>query len=79
MLRLFWYLVSDRLTRALASCCSAWVTDSWADALSVADQRHVHDLARSLGGRLDVIGHPDAFAALHVRLPQQRSQDTRSA
>jgi K+-sensing histidine kinase KdpD len=53
-------------------------TDS-SDALSVAEQRHVHDLARSLGGRLDVIGHPDAFAGLHVRLPQQRSQDTRSA
>jgi K+-sensing histidine kinase KdpD len=51
-------------------------TDS-SDALSVSDQRHVHDLARSLGGRLDVIGHPDAFAGLHVRLPQQRAQDTR--
>lgn len=45
------------------------------DALSVDDHRHVHELARSLGGRLDVIGHPDSHAGLHVRLPQQRSDD----
>jgi K+-sensing histidine kinase KdpD len=49
------------------------------DNLSVADQRHVHDLARSLGGRLAVIGHPDSHAGLHVRLPQQRADDTRSS
>jgi K+-sensing histidine kinase KdpD len=45
------------------------------DNLSVGDHRHVHDLARSLGGRLDVIGHPDSHAGLHVRLPQQRAED----
>jgi len=45
------------------------------DALSVADHRHVHELARSLGGRLDVIAHPDSHAGLHVRLPQQRTDD----
>jgi hypothetical protein len=45
------------------------------DTLSVADHRHVHELARSLGGRLDVIGHPDSHAGLHVRLPQQRTDD----
>jgi hypothetical protein len=45
------------------------------DTLSVADHRHVHELARSLGGRLDVIGHPDSHAGLHVRLPQQRVDD----
>jgi hypothetical protein len=45
------------------------------DTLSVADHRHVHDLARSLGGRLDVIGHPDSHAGLHIRLPQQRTDD----
>lgn len=49
------------------------------DTLSVGDHRHVHELARSLGGRLDVIGHPDSHAALHVRLPQQRADDTSSA
>ncbi len=49
------------------------------DSLSVGDQRHVHDLARSLGGRLDVIGHPDSHAGLHVRLPQQRDADTQSS
>jgi K+-sensing histidine kinase KdpD len=46
-----------------------------ADSLSVNDQRRVHDLARALGGRLDVIGHPDANAGLWVRLPQQRVAD----
>jgi K+-sensing histidine kinase KdpD len=46
------------------------------DSLSVADHRHVHELARSLGGRLDVIGHPDSHAGLHVRLPQQRASDS---
>jgi hypothetical protein len=45
------------------------------DTLSVADHRHVHELARSLGGRLDVIGHPDSHAGLHIRLPQQRADD----
>lgn len=45
------------------------------DTLSVADHRHVHELARSLGGRLDVIGHPHSHAGLHVRLPQQRVDD----
>ena len=45
------------------------------DTLSVSDQMHVHDLARSLGGRLDVVGHPDANAGLRVRLPQQRGAD----
>jgi K+-sensing histidine kinase KdpD len=45
------------------------------DNLSVGDHRHVHELARSLGGRLDVIGHPDSHAGLHVRLPQQRAGD----
>ncbi|MDQ1467916.1 MAG: hypothetical protein QOH10_2331 [Actinomycetota bacterium] len=45
------------------------------DTLSVGEHRHVHDLARSLGGRLDVIGHPDSHAGLHVRLPQLRAQD----
>lgn len=45
------------------------------DTLSVADQIHVHELARSLGGRLDVVGHPDANAGLRVRLPQQRVND----
>jgi len=45
------------------------------DNLSAGDHRHVHELARSLGGRLDVIGHPDSHAGLHVRLPQQRSND----
>ena len=45
------------------------------DNLSVGDHRHVHELARSLGGRLDVIGHPDSHAGLHVRLPQQRADD----
>ena len=45
------------------------------DTLSVSDHRHVHELARSLGGRLDVIGHPDTHAGLHIRLPQQRSDD----
>jgi signal transduction histidine kinase len=49
------------------------------DTLSVGDQRHVQDLARSLGGRIDVIGHPDSHAGLHVRLPQQRADDPRSA
>ena len=49
------------------------------DNLSVGDHRHVHDLARSLGGRLDVIGHPDSHAGLHVRLPQQRANDTTTA
>jgi K+-sensing histidine kinase KdpD len=48
------------------------------DSLSVGEQRHVHDLARSLGGRLDIIGHPDSHAGLHVRLPQQRADDTRA-
>lgn len=48
------------------------------DSLTVADQRHVHELARSLGGRLDVIGHPDSYAGLHVRLPQQRDRDSHS-
>jgi len=47
-----------------------------ADTLSVTDQMHVHQLARSLGGRLDVIGHPDANAGLWVRLPQQRTADS---
>jgi hypothetical protein len=46
------------------------------DSLSVSDQMHVHELARTLGGRLDVIGHPDANAGLWVRLPQQRSADS---
>jgi hypothetical protein len=46
------------------------------DTLSVADHMHVHALARSLGGRLDVIGHPDSNAGLWVRLPQQRAADT---
>jgi hypothetical protein len=45
------------------------------DTLSVGDHRHVHELARSLGGRLDVIAHPDSHAGLHVRLPQQRTDD----
>jgi K+-sensing histidine kinase KdpD len=45
------------------------------DTLSVGEHRHVHDLARSLGGRLDVIGHPDSHAGLHVRLPQLRAED----
>jgi len=45
------------------------------DNLSAGDHRHVHELARSLGGRLDVIGHPDSHAGLHVRLPQQRAND----
>jgi K+-sensing histidine kinase KdpD len=45
------------------------------DSLSVGEHRHVHELARSLGGRLDVIGHPDSHAGLHVRLPQQRTDD----
>jgi K+-sensing histidine kinase KdpD len=49
------------------------------DSLSVSDQRRVHDLARSLGGRLDVIGHPDAHAGLWVRLPQQRGADSPDA
>jgi signal transduction histidine kinase len=53
-------------------------TDS-SDSLSVEDHRHVHDLARSLGGRLDVIGHPDSHAGLHVRLPQQRADDLPTA
>jgi hypothetical protein len=47
------------------------------DNLTVGDLRHVHELARSLGGRLDVIGHPDTHAGLHVRLPQQRADDAR--
>jgi hypothetical protein len=46
------------------------------DSLTGSDQRHVHELARSLGGRLDVIGHPDSHAGLHVRLPQQRANDS---
>jgi K+-sensing histidine kinase KdpD len=46
------------------------------DSLSVRDQMHVHELARTLGGRLDVIGHPDANAGLWVRLPQQRAADS---
>lgn len=45
------------------------------DTLSVGDLGHVHELAKSLGGRLDVIGHPDTHAGLHVRLPQQRAND----
>lgn len=45
------------------------------DALSVGEHRHVHELARSLGGRLDVIGHPESHAGLHVRLPQLRDDD----
>jgi signal transduction histidine kinase len=45
------------------------------DSLSVDEHRHIHELARSLGGRLDVIGHPDSHAGLHVRLPQQRADD----
>ncbi len=49
-----------------------------ADVFSVNDHRYVHELARSLGGRLDVIGHPESHAALHVRLPQQRSVDRRA-
>jgi K+-sensing histidine kinase KdpD len=49
------------------------------DNLSVGDHRHVHELARSLGGRLDVIGHPDSHAGLHVRLPQQRANDSATA
>ena len=49
------------------------------DSLTGADQRHVHELARSLGGRLDVIGHPDSHAGLHVRLPQQRGDDSTAA
>jgi hypothetical protein len=49
------------------------------DALSVSEHRRVHDLARSLGGRLDVIGHPDSHAGLHVRLPQLRADDSRLA
>jgi K+-sensing histidine kinase KdpD len=47
------------------------------DSLSVSDQMHLHELARSLGGRLDVIGHPDTNAGLWVRLPQQRTVDSR--
>jgi len=49
------------------------------DTLSVQDHRHVHDLARSLGGRLDIIGHPDSHAGLHIRLPQQRASDAQAA
>jgi K+-sensing histidine kinase KdpD len=49
------------------------------DNLSVGDHRHIHELARSLGGRLDVIGHPDSHAGLHVRLPQQRANDSATA
>jgi K+-sensing histidine kinase KdpD len=49
------------------------------DNLSVGDHRHIHELARSLGGRLDVIGHPDSHAGLHVRLPQQRANDSPTA
>jgi hypothetical protein len=45
------------------------------DSLSVGEHRRIHDLARSLGGRLDVIGHPESHAGLHVRLPQQRDDD----
>lgn len=45
------------------------------DTLSVGDHRHVHELARTLGGRLDVIGHPHSHAGLHIRLPQQRADD----
>jgi K+-sensing histidine kinase KdpD len=45
------------------------------DTLSVGEHRHVHELARSLGGRLDVIGHPESHAGLHVRLPQLRDDD----
>ena len=45
------------------------------DTLSVGEHRHIHELARSLGGRLDVIGHPDSHAGLHVRLPQLRAED----
>jgi hypothetical protein len=45
------------------------------DTLSVGEHRHVHDLARSLGGRLDVIGHPASHSGLHIRLPQQRVDD----
>jgi hypothetical protein len=49
------------------------------DNLSVGDHRHVHELARSLGGRLDIIGHPSSHAGLQVRLPQHRANDVRPA
>jgi K+-sensing histidine kinase KdpD len=46
------------------------------DPLSVNDQVRIHQLARSLGGRLDVIAHPDSNSGLWVRLPQQRGADS---
>lgn len=35
----------------------------------------VQALAGGLGGRIDVVAHPDADAGIRVRLPQQRSYD----